>query len=156
MTLFTEECPGHGYITEEGEGDVVECDGACLGTTPIPNAVHAAHDKEWDTMPAETPDTPAHGNYGQPVPDFPAHLGGRMVIHYQRVRSRQGEPTHLAVALLRNPGRPDDVAYEVCNAALRYGAWCRSDPSPDMTASAASVVYQERINERGAAETPAS
>lgn len=96
-----------------------------------------------------TTDTSEPGPYGADVPPFPETLGGRMVIAHQRVAAKPDEIPYLAVVLLRSD-REEQFAYEVCNAELRYGTWCGSETEHSMSAADAKVVYDRRIDQRGA------
>lgn len=89
------------------------------------------------------------GPYGADVPPFPTRLGGRRVIASQRVAAKPDEIPHLAVVLLRSD-RPIEVAYEVCNAALRYGRWEGSVTTHSLSFTDAKLEYDRRIGLRGA------
>lgn len=75
---------------------------------------------------------------------FPTTLSGYEVIEHHRVASREDEPP-LAVVLRRDPGRLEDRAYEVCDAALRGEEWKGFNTEHSMSKSEAEDVMYRRI-----------
>lgn len=79
---------------------------------------------------------------------FPQTIAGAELVMTQRVPSRPGELSELAILVGREAHRPEDRAYVVWTAAVRGGQWDAFGGLYDQSYDTAQNEFRDRINAR--------